>query len=131
MDKFLKIHSLSNLNQDETNMKGPKEAGRLKLVMKNTQTKKKKKKSQEQHSFPWKTIPDIRRINNSFPHSSKNLKREYIQTYFMRPALSWYQKYDTGIRENHKNPTKDSVSYTHLTLPTIVEWCRSRWSPYH
>ena len=24
-----------------------------------------------------------------------------------------------------------SVSYTHLTLPTIVEWCRSRWSPYH
>ena len=24
-----------------------------------------------------------------------------------------------------------AVSYTHLTLPTIVEWCRSRWSPYH
>ena len=24
-----------------------------------------------------------------------------------------------------------TVSYTHLTLPTIVEWCRSRWSPYH
>ena len=24
-----------------------------------------------------------------------------------------------------------SVSYTHLTLPTIVRWCRSRWSPYH
>ena len=23
------------------------------------------------------------------------------------------------------------VSYTHLTLPTIVRWCRSRWSPYH
>ena len=27
--------------------------------------------------------------------------------------------------------TPNSVSYTHLTLPTIVEWCRSRWSPYH
>ena len=25
----------------------------------------------------------------------------------------------------------DPVSYTHLTLPTIVRWCRSRWSPYH
>ena len=25
----------------------------------------------------------------------------------------------------------EAVSYTHLTLPTIVEWCRSRWSPYH
>ena len=26
---------------------------------------------------------------------------------------------------------KGSVSYTHLTLPTKLEWCRSRWSPYH
>ena len=24
-----------------------------------------------------------------------------------------------------------AVSYTHLTLPTIVYMCRSRWSPYH
>ena len=23
------------------------------------------------------------------------------------------------------------VSYTHLTLPTIQHWCRSRWSPSH
>ena len=23
------------------------------------------------------------------------------------------------------------VSYTHLTLPTILRSCRSRWSPYH
>ena len=25
----------------------------------------------------------------------------------------------------------DSVSYTHLTLPTTSIECRSRWSPYH
>ena len=25
----------------------------------------------------------------------------------------------------------EAVSYTHLTLPTIVRECRSRWSPYH
>ena len=25
----------------------------------------------------------------------------------------------------------DPVSYTHLTLPTSSERCRSRWSPYH
>ena len=25
----------------------------------------------------------------------------------------------------------EPVSYTHLTLPTIQHWCRSRWSPYH
>ena len=24
-----------------------------------------------------------------------------------------------------------TVSYTHLTLPTILGLCRSRWSPYH
>ena len=27
--------------------------------------------------------------------------------------------------------TPETVSYTHLTLPTKLEWCRSRWSPYH
>ena len=25
----------------------------------------------------------------------------------------------------------NAVSYTHLTLPTNVSMCRSRWSPYH
>ena len=25
----------------------------------------------------------------------------------------------------------EPVSYTHLTLPTSSERCRSRWSPYH
>ena len=28
-------------------------------------------------------------------------------------------------------PGYHPVSYTHLTLPTKLEWCRSRWSPYH
>ena len=27
--------------------------------------------------------------------------------------------------------SKEAVSYTHLTLPTILRSCRSRWSPYH
>ena len=27
--------------------------------------------------------------------------------------------------------TRIPVSYTHLTLPTSSERCRSRWSPYH
>ena len=27
--------------------------------------------------------------------------------------------------------TKKPVSYTHLTLPTTICECRSRWSPYH
>ena len=28
-------------------------------------------------------------------------------------------------------PAFNPVSYTHLTLPTSSERCRSRWSPYH
>ena len=28
-------------------------------------------------------------------------------------------------------PIATSVSYTHLTLPTKSDECRSRWSPYH
>ena len=27
--------------------------------------------------------------------------------------------------------TTKAVSYTHLTLPTTLHECRSRWSPYH
>ena len=35
---------------------------------------------------------------------------------------AWNNKETEGI---------DTVSYTHLTLPTIALLCRSRWSPYH
>ena len=40
------------------------------------------------------------------------------------------------IKENVQEPTLTGrkpgpVSYTHLTLPTTIGWCRSRWSPYH
>ena len=30
----------------------------------------------------------------------------------------------------HLSP-EQTVSYTHLTLPTTLNSCRSRWSPYH
>ena len=32
-----------------------------------------------------------------------------------------------GIELDPESP----VSYTHLTLPTTLHECRSRWSPYH
>ena len=35
----------------------------------------------------------------------------------------------TTKTQSQNNST--SVSYTHLTLPTILGLCRSRWSPYH
>ena len=33
--------------------------------------------------------------------------------------------------ENMDDIGADTVSYTHLTLPTTARRCRSRWSPYH
>ena len=38
-----------------------------------------------------------------------------------------YQK----LQGNYNELTANSVSYTHLTLPTMIIRCRSRWSPYH
>ena len=34
-------------------------------------------------------------------------------------------------KQNGKLESLLPVSYTHLTLPTILRSCRSRWSPYH
>ena len=34
-------------------------------------------------------------------------------------------------KDDLKERDLDTVSYTHLTLPTNSVWCRSRWSPYH
>ena len=37
-----------------------------------------------------------------------------------------------GLRQSESGPLGlSAVSYTHLTLPTTVGPCRSRWSPYH
>ena len=44
-------------------------------------------------------------------------------------------KYIKKILEDFKKDidsnTIIAVSYTHLTLPTKLSGCRSRWSPYH
>ena len=36
-----------------------------------------------------------------------------------------------SFNEMRESKTFNPVSYTHLTLPTNVQQCRSRWSPYH
>ena len=43
------------------------------------------------------------------------------------------EKMKPMLRETKENVqgTNSAVSYTHLTLPTNVSMCRSRWSPYH
>ena len=42
--------------------------------------------------------------------------------------LVYNEEYDNS-NENHNDIIP--VSYTHLTLPTTLHECRSRWSPYH
>ena len=36
-----------------------------------------------------------------------------------------------GVEVSSAAIGSNAVSYTHLTLPTILRSCRSRWSPYH
>ena len=38
---------------------------------------------------------------------------------------------DLKIQEDNAGDSISTVSYTHLTLPTRIYPCRSRWSPYH
>ena len=40
-------------------------------------------------------------------------------------------RYKTILAEQNIKNYSVSVSYTHLTLPTNEQQCRSRWSPYH
>ena len=35
------------------------------------------------------------------------------------------------LRDGEYRLCSQAVSYTHLTLPTKEDECRSRWSPYH
>ena len=35
------------------------------------------------------------------------------------------------LTDGYFSDSNDAVSYTHLTLPTNISRCRSRWSPYH
>ena len=37
----------------------------------------------------------------------------------------------TKVGRTHLQDAVITVSYTHLTLPTKSDECRSRWSPYH
>ena len=44
--------------------------------------------------------------------------------------VEWDAREHRGLGTVDEDGT-ESVSYTHLTLPTIAAECRSRWSPYH
>ena len=66
----------------------------------------------------WKEI----NVKSHIPESLKMLEE-------MARNIWWAWNYETT--ELYQSLDADSVSYTHLTLPTILRSCRSRWSPYH
>ena len=45
----------------------------------------------------------------------------------IKPLINTLKDNDDTITQKYVIP----VSYTHLTLPTTLCMCRSRWSPYH
>ena len=53
---------------------------------------------------------------------------EYCKCSSLQENTSYADLYTTLLNKISSLPT---VSYTHLTLPTIHVECRYRWSPYH
>ena len=62
-----------------------------------------------------------------------------VLTYYLVTNLQWYNYSLWRVLTKHHRRSWHiyyfalplPVSYTHLTLPTIILPCRSRWSPYH
>ena len=48
-----------------------------------------------------------------------------------QPHYFTFGKADVAANKPVTPQTLCAVSYTHLTLPTTCNLCRSRWSPYH
>ena len=67
-----------------------------------------------------------------------DIKVKFSNVEYMGSDTYGYTRTDRGetivMRFDSKDPIlvdKETVSYTHLTLPTTLHECRSRWSPYH
>ena len=72
--------------------------------------------------------------NNQFDLSSDTTNPKKIRQLRQDVGMV-FQQYNLWphltVIENLIEAPKKAVSYTHLTLPTILRRCRSRWSPYH
>ena len=75
------------------------------------------------------------KLNSGYVEHADNLSAEQYQEW-MRQVFGECRRVSQGlVWINHKTKFKNKigipVSYTHLTLPTTLHECRSRWSPYH
>ena len=63
-------------------------------------------------------------------YPSGNLHIGHLYSTTIAWAIKNY-KLKKGYDVKFLTGSDEPVSYTHLTLPTTVGPCRSRWSPYH
>ena len=61
----------------------------------------------------------------------KNIGKSFINNLSMEIGTSPTDSASLWFRQGGEILNINSVSYTHLTLPTTQLKCRSRWSPYH
>ena len=61
-------------------------------------------------------------MKENFPNVTKEIDFQGVQE---------AQRFPKKLDPRRNIPRHITVSYTHLTLPTTVGPCRSRWSPYH
>ena len=64
---------------------------------------------------------------DSFSDGGKWLDRDRAIAHAKELVAQGADMIDVGAESTRPG----AVSYTHLTLPTILRSCRSRWSPYH
>ena len=68
--------------------------------------------------------PNLRALHDAERKELLRQTKEYEALRFLKDGKNQGSKSCVSILPK-------AVSYTHLTLPTSSERCRSRWSPYH
>ena len=90
--------------------------------------------AREKETVTYKGVPI--RLSADFSKETLQARRGWKEAFQVMKGKDLYPRllYPAKLSFRMEGQIKcfsDTVSYTHLTLPTIVEWCRSRWSPYH
>ena len=73
-------------------------------------------------------MTEVKYSNNEIETFSDFHKKKHRDTCCIAPKIKYHE--DKFVFSPVFDDT-ETVSYTHLTLPTTLHECRSRWSPYH
>ena len=81
------------------------------------------------------SVEDLRRWQNKIEGHARDYGLDFFQQVF--ELVDYRQLNEIAayggfpVRYPHWSHGMESVSYTHLTLPTTCNLCSSRWSRYH